>query len=146
MSTMIEGTGLSSVGVRVRPLGRAGDDVAFAVFEVHAPAGVVLPPHVRSGADAILVVLEGTLAVVCGERRRRVGAGESVTLPRDVPCRIDAAADVHLLCVARPAAFEDLLGLLDDARVGPDDLAALAAAAGVTLLPAHWERPRPATA
>lgn len=118
----------------------AGDD-AYAVVDVRAAAGSVLPPHVASLQDGALVVLEGAIEVICDDGPRHVGPGELVALPRARPRRIAVVADTRVLCLSVPAGLERLTGLVGDPALDPDDLAANLAAAGVDLLPATWGAP-----
>ncbi len=120
--------------------GSALSDGAYAVFDIRAPAGAVIPPHVRAHQDAVLLVVTGELQVACGDTRQTLGRGDTAALPRDVACRVDARTDVHLLCLAMPAGLEDLADLVADQSLELDDIAALLAAAGITLLPRAWAR------
>jgi quercetin dioxygenase-like cupin family protein len=114
---------------------------AFSAFEVHAPAGTVLPPHVREAQDGALVVLAGAVAVGCEDGTQRLGRGGTVALPRGAVCRVDVVADAVLLAVVLPGAFAALPDVLAG-PVDPDDLAALLAVDGVRLLPTAWQPAR----
>jgi quercetin dioxygenase-like cupin family protein len=122
----------------------AGGDAsggAYAVLDVHAPAGTVLRPHVSTREDTIVFVLEGELDAVVGGARRTLREGEQVLLPRAVPRRLAAASDVWLLCLAIPAGIELLRDLADPPAQDPDDVAARLSHAGIDLLPQAWGAP-----
>ena len=113
-------------------------DDGYAVVELRAPAGASLPPHTCAHESGTLLVLSGRLEVVLGTRRHLLGPGDLLALPRQSPRRMLVVADVRLLCVSVPAGLERLVDLIGPAAPGPDDRAALLAAAGVALLPPGW--------
>ncbi len=111
---------------------------AYALLDVHAPAGAALPPHVAAREDCTLLVLAGELEVVLAAGRRLLGPGDELRVPRTAPRRLRVLADAHLLCLSVPAGLERLTELVGVPLPDRDDVAALLAAAGVTLLPAGW--------
>lgn len=107
---------------------------AYALLDVRAAAGAELSPHVALRHDDLLHVLGGELEVETRDGVRVLGAGEHVALARRAPRRLRAVTDVHVLVLTVPAGLDDLADLVGE-PVDADDLAALLAAAGVTLLP-----------
>lgn len=111
----------------------------YALLDVRAEAGLVLPAHVLSREDLALYVLRGELEVVLAGRRHPLSAGAQLALPRGVPRRVRVLANARVLCLAVPSGCHALAVLLAPPIPERDDLAALLAAAGVTLLPAAWD-------
>jgi len=107
---------------------------AYALLDVRAAAGTALAPHVALRHDDVLLVLEGELELETGEGVRVLGAGEHASLVRRTPRRFRAASDVHVLVLTVPAGLDDLADLVG-ASLDEDDLAAVLAAAGISLLP-----------
>jgi quercetin dioxygenase-like cupin family protein len=111
---------------------------AYALLEVRAAAGTVLPPHVALRHDDLLVVLAGELEVETRTGISVLAAGEHVSLARRLPRRLCARTDVHVLVLTLPAGLEALADLPSLPSLDGDDLAALLAAAGISLLPRAW--------
>lgn len=122
------------------------EDGSYVVLDVKAAAGTRLPAHTATREDLTIVVLRGELELQSGgagqEARRTLRAGAWEVVRRDRPRRITVVEDAWALCVAAPAGFETLVDAIADPAVQPDDLSALLAAAGVSLLPRGW---RPVT-
>ena len=118
--------------------GGGADDRAYALLDVRAPAGTLLPPHAASREDGVLVVLSGRVEVVMAGRRRIVATGGMIALPRATPRRLEVLEDARLLCLAVPAGIELLAGLVQPPVPDPDDRAVLLAAAGIDVLPVAW--------
>lgn len=116
-------------------------DAGYSVLEVSVPAGVALPPHVCTRHDGVLVMLAGELEVVLADERRVLGPGGQMRLPRARPRRLAVLSAARLLCVTTPAGLEPVAQALVAPGADPDDLAALLAACGVTVLPAGWGSP-----
>jgi quercetin dioxygenase-like cupin family protein len=107
---------------------------AYALLDVRAAAGAALAPHVALRHEDLLLVLEGELEVETRDGVRVLGAGEHVSLARRAPRRFRAVSDVHVLVLTVPAGLDELADLVS-ASLDSDDLAALLAAAGISLLP-----------
>lgn len=122
------------------------DGGSYVVLDVKAAAGTRLPAHTATREELAVLVLRGELELQSGgggaEARRILGAGAWAVLGRDRPRRITVVEDAWALCVAAPAGLESLVDAIADPVVEPDDLSALLAAAGVSLLPRGW---RPVT-
>jgi len=96
------------LGTLLRIVAAGGDTGGqLAVFEQRARRGFSPPLHVHHREDTALIVVDGAITVVVGDRRHEVGAGGFVWLPRDVPhtFRVDSET-VHQLELATPAGFE----------------------------------------
>ena len=113
-------------------------DGAYAILDVRARAGTVLPAHLPAREDGTLLVLAGCVAITCGADRVELGPGEVHVLPRSVPRRISVLENARVLCLAAPAGVERLTDLLSVPPLAADDVAALLAGAGVQLLPSAW--------
>lgn len=73
--------------------GRRGNVTLFAFAE-----GEGLTEH-TSPYDALVVVLDGDAAIRVAGERFDVGAGETITLPADVPHALDAESRFKMLLV-----------------------------------------------
>ena len=122
--------------VRLRVASRSDD---YSLFDAEVRQGAALPPHVRAHHHVSLLVLAGDVEVACGETRHRLVARDAIGLPEDVPCRISALTDAHVLCLTIPAGLEALADLVSDLTVDFDDVAALLSAAGIRMLPPTWQ-------
>jgi quercetin dioxygenase-like cupin family protein len=80
----------------------------FALIEQVAPAGFGPPLHVHKLDDEAFYVLEGEIAVTCGDKTWRVGTGGFVLLPRGIPhgFSVSETAPVKLLQITTPSQFE----------------------------------------
>ncbi|MDW5597726.1 cupin domain-containing protein [Conexibacter stalactiti] len=125
------------VALAVTPVA-ADPAAAYALFELLAPAGAALPPHICARHDATLTVLDGEVEVVLAGERRLLGPGSQLRLQRGRPRRVAVVADARLLCLSVPAGLQQLAEALAEPSADRDDLAALLADGGVTLLPAGW--------
>ena len=110
-------------------------DRAYSLTETLAPAGTCVGPHVLTNEDLHLHVLKGHVLVALDGHTHELSAGQDLRLPRNVPRAIRVIEDSRLLWLASPAGIEQLAYLLNDPNVDPDDVAAVAAAAGVSKLP-----------
>jgi quercetin dioxygenase-like cupin family protein len=113
--------------------GGAATGGAYSLVEVRATAGTTLPPHVALHDD-LVVVLEGELEVQTWAGERVLAAGEQIALARRTPRRLRALSEVRVLVLSTPAGADTLAELVGRPAPVPDDLAALLAAAGVSLL------------
>jgi quercetin dioxygenase-like cupin family protein len=75
-------------------------DDAYAVVDVHVPAGTAMRPHASAREDTILLVIDGDLDLVVGDDQHTLAAGDQVVLPRDVPRRLAAVTDAWVLSLA----------------------------------------------
>jgi quercetin dioxygenase-like cupin family protein len=57
----------------------------LGVMESAYPPGLSVRKHVHAGEDEMFYLLEGELAVFCGEEHWTVSAGSFVFVPRDSP-------------------------------------------------------------
>lgn len=108
---------------------------AFSLLDVRARAGLRLPPVVHRHEEATVHVDSGLVAIDLDGLRHDVGPGMRLSLPRDRPFALEVLVDARLLCVASPGGIERLAVLARDPLPDPDDVAALLAAAGVSLVP-----------
>lgn len=132
-------------GMRLRILVDADQSGGqLTLCKIDAPAGVSTSVHRHEREDEIVHVLDGALEVWTREGLRTLHAGETVRLPRGVPHRLTALgpAGARALIAYVPGGVEAaLLAASTDGpgeRLDPDDLAALLAVAGITVLP--WEQ------
>jgi hypothetical protein len=121
-------------------------DRAYSVTETLAPAGMCVAPHVVSREDLHVHVLKGHILVALDGHTHELKQGEDLRLPRNVPRAIRVLEPSRLLWFAHPAGIEQLAFLLNDPHVDPDDVSAMAAAAGVSKLPRSlWNGAGPST-
>ena len=93
---------------------------ALTVYETRIEGGGP-PLHVHDHEDECLYVLEGTLAVRCGEDSFEAPAGSFVFLPRGRAHTFrprDQAA--RMLLIAVPGGIEDYFGEINAAATGED--------------------------
>ena len=110
------------------------DRDTFALVEFEGERGAGLPAHVHTFEDEWLMVVSGQLELRVDREFSLVTTGEPVRLPRGVPHAVTVASERAVyLALWRPGA-PDLVRTLADPVPDPDDLAALLAGAGVTLL------------
>jgi quercetin dioxygenase-like cupin family protein len=110
---------------------------AFTLLEWQAPAGFGPPRHVHDQEDEAFFLLDGAIAVECGEQRWTAGPGSFVLLPRGVQhCFVVTDGPVRGLQITAPSGFEQYLDRLGrppshDGLPEPSapDVPALAAAA-----------------
>jgi hypothetical protein len=90
--------------------------------------------HVHTREDEQVVLLEGTVAFVVGDRVHRLVAGDTLALPRGIPhAHVVTSQEARVLTIAMPGGFEQLfvdLGVraLPGTTPPPPDTAALAQA------------------
>lgn len=80
----------------------------YGLVEGLVPPGGSPPTHVHSREEEAFWVLEGCLAVRCGERTFSAAAGSFTLLPRDLPHSFvaEGARPVRMLTVCSPGGFE----------------------------------------
>ena len=119
---------------------RCAPGMETVVLEMTLPVGSSAPLHVHDDLDDTWYILEGEMAVRCGDDVSIVGAGHWVSMPRGVPhtFRVVGDRDARILLVHDNASFRDLirdLGVPAETRVVPpqpvfpptDELARVAA-------------------
>jgi quercetin dioxygenase-like cupin family protein len=110
------------------------DRDTFAVVEFEGERGAGLPAHVHAFEDEWLLVISGQLELRLDRELSLLTPAEPVLLPLGVPHAVTIASQrAHYLALWRPGS-PGLLRTLADPVPDPDDLAALLAGAGVTLL------------
>ena len=119
---------------------RCAPDMETVVLEMTLPVGSSAPLHVHDDLDDTWYILDGEMAVRCGDDVSVVGPGYWVSMPRGVPhtFRVVGDREARILLVHDNASFRDLirdLGVPAEARVTPprpvfpptDELARVAA-------------------
>lgn len=112
---------------------------AFGLVEHLAlPPGFASPYHTHHREDESFYVVDGEIAVLCGDTWMRAPAGSFVFGPREVPHGFavlgNAPARVLLLC--SPGGFEQFVAELSEAAPAPPDMARLVQVAdqyGITI-------------
>ena len=87
---------------------------ASCTFEQTLAPGAGVPLHVHAHDDELHVVLEGTVAMRCGDRDFAAASGTVAFLPRRVPhaFRNPGDAPARLLTVFTPGGFDDVVAEL----------------------------------
>jgi len=77
----------------------------LGVMESAYPPGLSVHEHVHEGEDEMFYLLEGEMAVFCGEERWTVSAGGFVFVPRDRPhgCTVTSAGPARALVITGPS-------------------------------------------
>ena len=80
----------------------------FSLIEQVLPPGFAPPLHVHHAEDEAFYILDGEIAVVCGEHRWRAGAGTFVYLPKEIPhgFLVEGSQPARLLQFTAPAGLE----------------------------------------
>lgn len=105
---------------------------AFGLIEhLSVPPGFASPYHTHHLEDESFYVLEGELAVVCGDTWTRAGAGAFVFGPRGVAHGFTVLGDTpaRMLLLCAPGGFEQFVTDLSEATPTPPDMSRLAQAA-----------------
>jgi quercetin dioxygenase-like cupin family protein len=81
---------------------------AFTVIEAECPAGSGPPPHIHHDEEEAFYLLEGELAITCGEQTWTASPGAFALLPRGIPhsFRASDAGNARMLQISSPAQFE----------------------------------------
>src|SRR5580658_7244224 len=81
------------------------------VLEMTLPVGSSPPLHVHDNLDDTWYILEGQMAVRCGDDELIAGAGHWVSMPRGVPhtFRVIGDSEARILLVHDNASFRDLI-------------------------------------
>jgi len=103
---------------------RCAPGMKTVVLEMTLPVGSAPPLHVHADLDDTWYILDGQMAVRCGDDELVVGAGHWVSMPRGVPHTFVVIGDreARILMVHDNASFRDLvrsLGVPATARVVP---------------------------
>jgi mannose-6-phosphate isomerase-like protein (cupin superfamily) len=103
---------------------RWANDVSPVVLEMTLPAGSAPPLHVHDDLDDTWFVVDGKMAVQCGDDELVVAAGDWVSMPRGVPhtFRVLGDHEARILLVHDGTSFRDLvrdLGAPATARTVP---------------------------
>lgn len=89
---------------KFNPVALAGNERAKVILACFEP-GQFIPVH-RPGVDLALVVLEGTGAIVAGEKEERLGPGTVAFIPAGEARGIKAETRLVLLHVVTPPPTE----------------------------------------
>lgn len=103
---------------------RCAPGMETVVLEMTLPVGSAPPLHVHATLDDTWYILDGKMAVRCGDEQLVVGAGDWVSMPRGVPHTFVVIGDreARILLVHDNTSFRDLvraLGVPATAHVVP---------------------------
>jgi mannose-6-phosphate isomerase-like protein (cupin superfamily) len=81
------------------------------IVDHRVPAGYAPPAHVHTAQDEIFYVIDGELAVRCGDRHWQAGPGSLVFLPRLVPhgFTVSGKGPARTLLINAPAGFAEVI-------------------------------------
>jgi mannose-6-phosphate isomerase-like protein (cupin superfamily) len=104
---------------------RCAPDMTTVVLEMTLPVGSTPPLHVHHDLDDTWYILDGLMAVQCGDDQSVVGAGHWVSMPRGVAHTFRVLGDgpARILMVHDNPSFRDLvrdLGVPAESRVVPE--------------------------
>ena len=90
---------------------RRAPGMTTTTLEMVLPVGSAPPLHVHHDLDDTWYILEGEMAVRCGDQETIVGAGHWVSMPRGVPhaFRVVGDHEARILLVHDNATFLDLI-------------------------------------
>jgi quercetin dioxygenase-like cupin family protein len=97
-------------GVRVVVRVRAEEsDGRLGAWESEESLGTALPLHIHTREDEQVMILTGEVTFHLGDRVHGLVAGDTLSLPRDVPhAHVITSPQARLLTVAMPGGFERL--------------------------------------
>src|SRR5687768_7081888 len=82
---------------------------AYAILEIRAPAGFVVPRHVHQGHLAHLNVVEGAIEVIWEDEPPAIISRGTVTVKEGRPVSGRVLEDVRIVAVLAPAGEASLL-------------------------------------
>ena len=109
---------------------------AFSLLEFEQPGGTEPPPHIHAKEDESFFVLDGEMAVMCGDDRFTATAGSFVFLPRGIVHGFTILGDTPLrgLVLTLPGGFDQFVMEMGEPALsrtipagGPPDMARLMA-------------------
>jgi quercetin dioxygenase-like cupin family protein len=112
----------------------------YLLLDCEGRQGDRVPTHVHTREDEWVLVLDGELAVTLDGTELTVRPAEPIVLPKRVPHALEVRSpDTRFLSLWDPPGLEAVLRALSEETPGaapldPDDVDALLAAAGITLL------------
>ncbi len=90
----------------------ARTDGSFSMFEILAPRGAGVPPHLAVETDAFYYMLDGAVDMLLGDEVRTAGKGDFVFVPKGTPhARRVVSDNARLLHLRAQAGFERVLEL-----------------------------------
>jgi quercetin dioxygenase-like cupin family protein len=109
-----------------------------AIFEADVPAGARVPvAHSHDGYEETIYGVDGVLTWTVDGTPTEVGPGDALVIPRGAVHHFDNTGDVEAKALAivtpgilGPDFFREVAAILDAARGGPPDVAAIAAVMG----------------
>jgi mannose-6-phosphate isomerase-like protein (cupin superfamily) len=105
---------------------------AITVYETSIEAGP--PLHVHEHEDECFYVLDGQLAVRCGDDQYQAGAGSFVFLPRGRPHKFSAPEPARLLLIVVPGGIEEYFREINAAR-GHEELTSVGERYDIRVVP-----------
>lgn len=141
-----EGDQLHALGLTaIEKIRSADTDGTCYAFEVIAPPGFGIPPHVHTREDEVLYVIEGEFEIIIGAERFRAVPGSVLNFTRGTAHGFQCVGSLlgrALHLVTPGISFEQFLHELVHLPPGPPDLPLLAALFGkygMELLPPPTE-------
>jgi mannose-6-phosphate isomerase-like protein (cupin superfamily) len=129
-----EGEELHALGLTAIEKIRSADTGGTCyAFEVIAPSGFGIPPHVHRHEDEVLYVIEGEYEIMLGNQRFSVGPGSVLNFTRGTAHSFQSVGTTagRVLHVVTPgSSFEQFLHELVQLPPGPPDIPQLAALFG----------------
>jgi quercetin dioxygenase-like cupin family protein len=113
----------------------AAMDRRYVLVHAEAARGAAVPLHVHRHATRYLLLVDGELDVRRDGERVRLTAPDACAVPSGIPHALTVASEhARFVVVCDPSAEPAVRALAGDPPLEPDDLAAVLAAADVTLL------------
>ena len=113
----------------------AAMDRRYVLVHAQAARGAAVPLHVDRHATRWLLLIDGELDVRRDGEHVRLAAPDACAVPQGIPHALTvASANARFVVVCDPASQQAVRALAGDPPLDPDDLAAVLAAADVTLL------------